>query len=79
MQARHAPPSSCVASHNGLKCSVRDLIVQARGYARRTVFGNVVQVVPSDDDCAGHFCRHDLAGEDATTDGNFTGEGAFLV
>lgn len=43
------------------------------------VFGDVVEVVPADDDGAGHLRGHDTAGQDATTDGNFTSEGAFLI
>lgn len=38
------------------------------------------EVVPADDDGAGHLAgRDDLAGEDATTDGDIAGEGALLV
>ena len=45
----------------------------------RTVFGDIVEVVPSDDDGAGHLGRHDLAGQNTATDGDVAGEGALLV
>ena len=47
--------------------------------ALRTVLGDVVQVVPSDDDGTGHLRRYDTAGEDTTADGDVACEGALLV
>lgn len=44
-----------------------------------TVFGDVMEIVPSDDDRAIHFGRNDLASQDATTDRDITSEGAFFV
>lgn len=46
---------------------------------RRTVLGDVVEVVPSDDESAGHFGGHNLASQDTATDGHIAGEGALLV
>ena len=43
------------------------------------VLGDEVEVFAADDDGTMHFCGDDGAGEDAATDGNHTGEGAFLV
>ena len=48
-------------------------------YMERTVFRDVVEVVPADDHSTGHLRRDDATGEDASTDGDFTSEGAFLV
>ena len=45
----------------------------------RTVLGDVMEVVPADDDGAVHLRRHDTAGEDAAADGDVAGEGALLV
>ena len=47
--------------------------------AKRTVFGNVVQVITPDDRSAGHFCRHDLACQNATPNRHIASEGAFFV
>lgn len=47
--------------------------------ATRTVFGDIVEVVTSDDNRAGHFCRHNLASENTSTDGDVTSKGALLV
>ena len=44
-----------------------------------TVLGDVVQVVPADDDGALHLGGDDDALEDAATDGDVAGEGALLV
>ena len=38
-----------------------------------------MEVVPPDDNGAGHLRRDDTAGEDAATDGDITSEGALLV
>ena len=38
-----------------------------------------MEVVPADDDGAGHLRGHDTAGQNATADGNFPSEGAFLI
>lgn len=38
-----------------------------------------MEVLPSDDDGARHLGRHDLAGKDATTDRDLSGERALLV
>ena len=43
------------------------------------IFGDEMQVFPTDDERAVHFGRHDGAGEDAAADGDLAGEGAFLV
>ena len=45
----------------------------------RTVLGDVVEVVPADDEGAGHLGRDDTAGEDTATDGDVASEGALLV
>lgn len=45
----------------------------------RTVFRDVVKVVPTNDDSASHLRRDDTAGQDATTDGNIPSERALLV
>ena len=58
------------------KLSLTDKVSTESG---RTVFGDVVEVVPADDDGAGHLRGHDTACQDATADGNFTSEGAFLI
>lgn len=47
--------------------------------SRHTVFGDIMEIVPSDDDCAGHFSRHNLASQDTTANGNIAGERALLV
>jgi len=44
-----------------------------------TVLGNVVKVVSADDDGALHLGRNDQSLEDTSTDGNVSGEWAFLV
>ena len=44
-----------------------------------TVLGDVVEVVPADDDGVLHLGGDDDALEDAATDGNVAGEGALLV
>ena len=53
----------------------------AHGYEgiERTVFRDIVEVVTADDDSAGHLRRDDTAGQNATTDGDLTSEGALLV
>ena len=43
------------------------------------VLGDEVQVLAADDEGAMHFGADDGAGEDTATDGDETGEGAFLV
>jgi len=45
----------------------------------RTVLGDIVEVVPADDNGTGHFGGNNLSGEDAATDGDVTSEGALLV
>ena len=45
----------------------------------RTVFRDVMEVVPPDNDGAGHLRRNDAAGQDTTANGNVAGEGALLV
>lgn len=56
---------------NGLK-------IVACGWIR-TVLGDVVEIVPSDDDGTGHFGGNDLAGQDTPTNRDVTSEGALLV
>lgn len=46
---------------------------------KTTVLLNVVQVVPSDDDCSLHLGGHDLTDQDSSSDGNISSEGALLV
>lgn len=46
---------------------------------RRTVFRDVVEVVSSDNDSAGHFGGDNFASQDTAADRHFTGEGALLV
>lgn len=76
------PRDSCGASRNGLRgahiVEIRTSAHIGRGTVR-TVFGDIVQVVPADDDSAGHLRGDDTAGEDATADGDLTGERALLV
>jgi hypothetical protein len=43
------------------------------------VLGDVVEVFTADDDGTVHLGRDDTAGQDTTTDGDHTGEGALLV
>lgn len=43
------------------------------------VLGDVVEVVPADDERSVHLGGDDGAGQDTTTDGDETGEGALLV
>ena len=43
------------------------------------VFLDVMEVISADDDGSVHFGGVDLAGQDSTTDGNITSEGALLV
>ena len=45
----------------------------------RTVLGDVVEVVPSDDEGTGHLGGDNTASEDTATDGNVAREGALLV
>ena len=47
--------------------------------AGRTVLGDVVEVVPADDEGAVHFGGDDLASQDTATDGDVASEGALLV
>jgi len=49
------------------------------GSPARTVFGNVVKVIPTNDNRSVHFGGHDFAGEDAATNRDVASEGAFLV
>lgn len=48
-------------------------------FGTRTVLGDVVEIVPSDDEGTGHLRRDDTASQDTSTDGNVAGEGALLV
>lgn len=48
-------------------------------YLGRTVFGDVMEVVTADDNSARHLGGDDTPCENATTDGNLTGERTFLV
>lgn len=43
------------------------------------VLGNVVEVFASDDNCTVHLGRDNTSGQDTTTDGHLSGEGALLV
>lgn len=43
------------------------------------IFGDVVEIVSSDDNGAVHFGGNDDALEDLTPDGDVAGEGAFLI
>jgi hypothetical protein len=43
------------------------------------VLGDVVQVLAADDEGSVHLGGNDGAGQDTATDGDETGEGAFLV
>lgn len=53
--------------------------LRARWGRLRTVLGNIVEVVPSDNDGTGHFGGNDLAGQDTATNGDVAGEGALLI
>ena len=44
-----------------------------------TVLGNVMQIIPSNNNGSLHFRRYDLSGEDTSSNGNITGKGAFSV
>lgn len=44
-----------------------------------TVFGNIMEVVPADDNRSVHFGRHNLPSQNTATDRNVSGEGAFLI
>jgi hypothetical protein len=46
---------------------------------RRTVLGDVVQVIPADNERSRHFCRDNFAGQDSPTNRDVAGKGAFLV
>ena len=46
---------------------------------RRTILGDVVEVIPTDDDGTGHLGRNNTASENTATDGDVTGEWALLV
>ena len=43
------------------------------------VFGDVVEVIPSDNDGSLHFGGNDDTLEDSASDGDVAGEGAFLI
>ncbi len=43
------------------------------------VFGDEMKVFAADDEGSVHLCRHNSPREDTATDGDFAGEGAFLV
>lgn len=43
------------------------------------VLGDVVEVVTTDDEGTVHLGRDDLSGQDTSTDGNESSEGALLV
>lgn len=45
----------------------------------RTVLGDVMQVVPADDNGTSHLGRYNAAGQDTSTDRDITGERALLV
>ena len=46
---------------------------------KTTVLLNIVQVIPSDNNCALHLGRDDNSLQDGTTDGNISSEGALFV
>ena len=48
-------------------------------HALRTVLGDVVEVIPADNEGAGHLGRYNTASQDASTDGDVTSERALLV
>lgn len=52
---------------------------QRAGKGKRTVFWDVVEVVPPDDDCAGHLRRDNLARQDTATNRDVTSERALFV
>lgn len=74
---KHVLPGSYVSFRNGLIAwsvgPVKD------GYTRHTVFGDIMQIVSSDDNSTRHFCRHDLASQDTAADRNISSERAFLI
>ena len=76
-----AQQDSCDASRNGLHTDKLSYGGEFRrnGRMARTVFGDVVEVIPTDDDCARHLSRDDTASENASADGHATSEGALLV
>lgn len=71
-------PGFYVSSRNGLRATCQ-IIRQTLPRSRRTVFGDVVQVIPADNDCPCHFGRDDFAREDAPTNRDIASKGAFLV
>ena len=76
-----AQQDSCDASRNGLHTDKLSYGGEfgRNGRMARTVFGDVVEVIPTDDDSAGHLRRDNTPGQDATTDGDLAGEWALLV
>ena len=79
---KHVLQGSRGASRTGLHrahtVEIRISSHTGRGIVR-TVFGDVVEVVPTDDDSAGHLRRDDATSEDATTDRHFASERTLLV
>lgn len=43
------------------------------------IFWNIVQIIPSDNNCPLHFGRDDNTLQNFSPDGNFAGEGAFFI
>ena len=43
------------------------------------VFGDIVQIISSDDNCALHFSWNNDALQDLSTNGDVAGEGTFLI
>ena len=43
------------------------------------VFGDIVQIISSDDNCSLHFSWNNNALQDLTTNGDVAGEGTFLI
>ena len=75
---KRGQPNSYVSSRNGLY--QQDKVFPAvDNMGERTVFRNVMKVVPSDDDCTGHFCRHDFASQNTTTDRDVASKWTLLV
>ena len=65
-----------VYRHEQFRVRIAALMI---GAMRRTVFRDVVEVVPADDNRTRHLGGDDTASEDAAADGDLTGEGALLI
>lgn len=68
----------CLFSYRSRTALLEEHDMQTTSIAR-TVLGDVMQIITTNDNGAGHLGRHDFAGEDASADRDFACEGALLV